>query len=151
MKKGMTKTLTKTLGAALVIAGAMGLVTATAEAAKGKSGAEMLRSLDKDGDQRLSMAEFEAGYAEHFAEADMNADGSLTKDEVTAKANMKDGTNKGLKADKKMAKKDMNADGAISQDEYASAKSAKFEKMDSNKDGYLTAQEIDSMKMHKRK
>ncbi|MBX3019967.1 MAG: hypothetical protein KF767_18920 [Bdellovibrionaceae bacterium] len=68
----------------------------------------------------------------------------MSTDELAAKKNKKDGTNKGLKADHKMAKKDMNADGQLSAEEFARAKTAKFEKMDVNKDGYLTAQEIET-------
>lgn len=144
MKKGMIKTL----GAAMIVSGAMGLVAGVANAA-GKSGAEMIRKLDTDGDQRVSKAEFEAGYSEKFDMADTNRDGVMSTEELAAKKNKKDGTNKGLKAEEKMAKKDMNADGQLSAEEFAQAKTAKFEKMDANKDGFLTAQEIDSGKRHK--
>lgn len=144
MKKGMIKTL----GAAMIVTGAMGLVAGVSNAA-GKSGAEMIRKLDTDGDQRVSKAEFEAGYTEKFDMADTNRDGVMSTDELAAKKNKKDGTNKGLKAEEKMAKKDMNADGQLSADEFAQAKTAKFDKMDANKDGFLTAQEIDSGKRHK--
>lgn len=145
MKKG----LMKTLGAAMVMIGAMGLVAGAQ--ANMKSGAEMLRKLDADGDQRISRTEFEAGYTEKFDEADTNRDGSLSVSEMEAKKARKDGTNKGLHARDKMAKKDMNADNRVSQEEFAQAKRNKFEKMDANKDGYLTAQEIDAMKDTKRK
>lgn len=45
------------------------------------SGADFVKRLDKDGDGRISAAEFD-GPDEHFTQFDLNKDGFLTEDEA---------------------------------------------------------------------
>lgn len=47
----------------------------------GMSGAEFVKRLDKDGDNKVSQAEFD-GPSEHFSQLDKNRDGYLSADEA---------------------------------------------------------------------
>ncbi len=99
---------------------------------------DAMKHLDKDGDGLISRAEAQAAprLAKHFDEIDANKDGFLSKDELAAaRAKMRDAI---------FARIDTDADGRISRDEAARFPrlARHFDKIDANKDGYLTKDEL---------
>ncbi len=113
------------------------------------------KKLDTDGDGMISQAEAkDSRLADKFAELDADKDGKLSKDEMHA---MKGGHGKGSKdpaerAAHFMKKFDANNDGAISSAEVADHPklAGKFAELDADKDGKLTATELQAMKGHGR-
>jgi EF hand len=101
--------------------------------------------MDTDGDGFVSQSEFEAAFAkaadERFARLDVNADGQLSADELTAARGrrMGHGTGRG------MAQIDTDGDGAWSLAELQAVwpdfDAARFSRLDRNGDGLITADE----------
>jgi hypothetical protein len=71
----------KKVGILLLLAISAGCQHPGGPGGKKMSGADFIKRLDKDGDGRVSAAEFD-GPKEHFAKADVNQDGFLTEDEA---------------------------------------------------------------------
>ncbi|GEM_PF-6189509 len=93
--------------------------------------------IDKSGDQKINLIEFAASRRGGFAEADKNADGSLSLREFNPNASLNP-----EKAQKEFAAIDRNGDGEITMDEFNIAGEGLFRKIDRNKDGLIDLDEL---------
>ena len=128
---------------AVALASATTLALAqTAPAAGGHRGAfmERLKAADTNGDGMLSKSEAAAlpHIAKHFDAIDANHDGQVTVDELHAFMKARHGEF----AKKGFATLDANGDGKVSRDEFLAQANARFDRMDANKDGVLTPDEL---------
>ena len=112
----------------------------------------MFDRFDTDKDGRISKDEMRAGTDKLFAEADTNKDGFISKEEMAAhhKA-MHDQMHERMqdKMQERWKAADKDGDGALSKAEVDAAKmnrlSRDFDKLDKNKDGKLSPDEIRAM------
>lgn len=106
--------------------------------------AEKFDMMDTDQDGKISAAEHEAGSQQMFSEIDKNSDGRITAEEMTAKMNdkKKAGKTPHKSVAEKLAKADANADKVVTSAEHKASAQNMFNKMDTNKDGFLTAEEM---------
>lgn len=106
----------------------------------------MIRRLDKDGDQRISIDEFKSPMhgMQRLKEADADADGNLTRAEMQAHV-AREADRDAERANQRFDEADLNSDGVITPEER---KQAAFSRMDGNADGYLSADEFAAMARH---
>lgn len=135
---------------ALALASASSLVLADAGGNPGAPhrGAfmERLKAADTNGDGMLSQQEAAAlpRIAANFAAIDANHDGQVTFDELRAYMKAQRGQH-GAKAFKTA---DTNGDGRVSRDEFMAQAAARFDRLDANKDGFLTPDELKAAHRH---
>jgi len=129
---------------ALALASASSLVMADpgTAAGAGHRGAfmERLKAADTDGNGMLSKQEAASlpHIAQNFDAIDANHDGQVTLDELHAFMKARH-----AQAGHKMfASADANGDGRISRDEFMAQAAARFDRLDANKDGALTPDEL---------
>jgi Ca2+-binding EF-hand superfamily protein len=108
-------------------------------AGPGPKGAGPAR-FDKNGDGKVSKDEAPARMKEHFDAIDTNKDGSLDQQELQA-ARAKHGAKS--VADR-VAHLDKNKDGKLSKDEVPERMQKHFDAVDTNKDGFVDAQELEA-------
>lgn len=106
----MNKTLVATALAALTLAAGG---AAVAQQSAERPHARVLRA-DADGDQRLSQAEFVGRRVERLSAADADRDGSVTRDEMRAAAEVR----RAQRAEARFDRLDADDDGAISRAEF---------------------------------
>jgi Ca2+-binding EF-hand superfamily protein len=115
----------------------------------------MFKSMDTDGDGRISRAEHAAGAKKTFDKMDANHDGIVTAAEMDASHDMKTDKpeKKGMSSADKIKALDANGDGKLSRAEHEAGSDAMFTKMDANNDGFLSPAECtaghDGMMKHK--
>lgn len=114
----------------------------------GGSMAERFKQADANGDGMLNKAEAAAlpRVAKHFDEIDADHNGQITPDELRAfheKRRAAGGKERGGRA-QNWKKLDTDGDGRISREEAKAAPrlSEHFDAIDANKDGYITAEEM---------
>lgn len=105
-----------------------------------KSADDKMKMMDTDGDGRISASEHSDGAALMFSKMDTNGDGNVTASEMDAKKEAKTRTD--MTAAEKIKMVDGNGDGTLTLQEHARASQTKFMEMDLNKDGYLSAAEM---------
>lgn len=125
--------------AAVLTAAALGC---TALAASAQPGRFMLERMDKDGDGRISEAEFSPRREGPLLErADADGDGMVTRAEVEAMMRERQ-----REAEERMdtlfADMDSDGDGAITAEEL---RAGRFQRLDANDDGFIDADEMDAM------
>ena len=120
------------LGSAAVIAG-----TDAYAQRPGAAHAERLKAADTNGDGMISRDEAKAlpRLAERFDAIDVNGDGQLTRDELRF------AHGKAMRAAMLRAL-DKDGDGKVSKAEALAAAEARFERADTNHDGFLSAEEL---------
>jgi Ca2+-binding EF-hand superfamily protein len=132
MKTHSLRILSLTLASSL-----MALAAHTAHAEPGAV-RERLRAADTNGDGLISRAEAQAlpMLANHFDRIDANKDGQISPEELRAARQ--------AMASAKGGKRDGDGDGRISREEAAKMPhlAKKFDALDTNKDGYLTRDEM---------
>lgn len=129
----------------------LGLLLAAVAAVGGEeevlSGGGALKTLDKDGDGRVSRAEATSAATDRankrFDAIDADKDGYLTQEEVDnarvkAKSDMK------RAAEHRLGQADTDGDGAISREEAKSLPmlDRNFDRLDANKDGKISRDEM---------
>jgi Ca2+-binding EF-hand superfamily protein len=119
----------------------------------GRPALERLKAMDKDGDGKVSKQEF-TGPEPLFARLDADKDGFITQDEATRlgggpadapkpKAEApKDAPRVGAQLLERLKTMDKDGDGKISRSEFTGRPQV-FDRLDADKDGFLTKDEID--------
>lgn len=101
--------------------------------------------MDANKDGKLSAAEHAAGAKAMFEKMDSNKDGKVTAAEMTAAHHGVTGHHapmSGMSAADKIKAVDANGDGVLTAAEHAAASASMFAKMDTDKDGFLSKQEL---------
>jgi len=112
---------------------AAAVMFAAAPAAAATSGADALKSINKDSDDTLEIAEvIDAGVKTFQA---INPDGDTT---------LESGETKGRITEKEWARFNADGDQTLEMDEWLKILRMHFKRADANKDGKLTAAELDS-------
>ena len=112
----------------------------------------MFSQFDKNKDGRVSREEMREGMDRLFAEADTNKDGFISTEEMQAHHHaMREQLRQSMRDSWKKA--DTDGDGALSKAEAEAAKMPRlvrdFDKLDKNKDGKLTPDEMAAAPHHK--
>ncbi|MBI1365795.1 MAG: hypothetical protein GC153_07520 [Alphaproteobacteria bacterium] len=92
--------------------------------------------LDANGDGKITLDELDARQKAFLAEADANGDGVLTKDELKAVHDKRRAERAALMMG------DANGDGKVTREEFEAREAARFAKLDTNKDGVLSPDEL---------
>jgi Ca2+-binding EF-hand superfamily protein len=116
-----------------------GAIAADTEAAEAE-----IRMMDMDRDGKLSATEHVNGSKRMFGKMDVNGDGTVTAAEMdAAQAAMPPDPNaRAMSSQDKIKAIDTNKDGSLSAEEHATGAKTMFEKMDKDKDGFLTVAEL---------
>lgn len=101
--------------------------------------AVMIAGFDRDGDTRVTRAEFDAGLERSFKHGDMNGDGQISLIELTGWAQTWLGNAGALPGQYDF---DKDGDDRISLDEYKAEFNRRFAELDKNKDGVLIRSEL---------
>ncbi len=110
------------------------------EATKGDRVAKMIKRFDKDGDGKLSEAEWPTERRMKFADADADKNGTVTAEELTAQWKHHDrGTADGKD---RMARLDTDKDGKVSVTEWSAQGEKMFARFDKNNDGKIEKGEL---------
>lgn len=132
---------------ALLVGGVLS-VSAGAEEPKQLSSAQLeMKMMDADHDGKITAAEHAAGSKKMFEKMDGNHDGRVTAVEMDAgQKAMKgqDATQRSMASTTKIKTVDINEDGILTDEEHAAASQRMFEKMDADRDGKVTAAELDA-------
>ncbi len=113
----------------------------------GGRGGGMMGRYDTDHDGKVSLAEYEAGRANGFKRMDADGNGSVSFAEIDA-ASAQAAQRGGQMADMMKARNDAlkaadgNGDQSISADEFKAYVDAEFKKLDTDNDGFLSADEM---------
>ena len=105
----------------------------------------MFKSMDTNGDGKISAEEHAAAAKKMFEMMDANKDGKVTAEEMTAAHEKVTGKKAGageMSSADKIKVIDTNGDGALSAEEHAAGSKMMFDKMDTDKDGFLTKAEM---------
>jgi Ca2+-binding EF-hand superfamily protein len=108
-----------------------------------------LAKMDTNGDGQISRMEHSANAQRMFTSMDTNGDGAVTAAEMNAVKEEKDGYE--MSATEKIKEIDNNGDGNVTAMEHATAADAKFDKMDTNRDGSLSKDELQAGHKMKKK
>jgi Ca2+-binding EF-hand superfamily protein len=132
------------LATSLIMTCGLALAALPGAFAKDQDAESKFKSMDTDGDGRVSRAEHAAGATLMFNSMDANHDGMVTADEMDAANSLK-----GKKVDRsaktsaeKIRMIDQNGDGQLTAAEHTAGSAAMFDKMDTNGDGYLSESEL---------
>lgn len=132
---------------AILCALALSSVVLAGDPPKKKAADTHFKAMDTNGDGRLSPDEHAAGAKKMFDTMDANKDGTVTSGEMDA-AHEKVTGKKATKADMSSAEKikvvDTNGDGMLTADEHAVGSKKMFDKMDTDKDGFVSKAELEA-------
>lgn len=106
---------------------------------------ERFSKLDKDGNGTVTVEEMTVSKREFFDKLDADKNGTISKEEAKAFHKMKREMRKERHAARMMEILDSNGDGTVSKEEFTAASDKRFEASDTNKDGILSADELQTM------
>jgi len=130
----------------LALAAAIALLAGAAIAQTQPSQSEFA-AMDTNGDGKVSRDEHAAAARKMFATMDANGDGKVTAAEMDAahkKITGKDPAPGDLSSAEKIKAIDQDHDGVLTAAEHAHGARTMFEKMDTNRDEFLTAAELNA-------
>jgi Ca2+-binding EF-hand superfamily protein len=112
----------------------------------------LLKQMDTNGDNRITLAEYIAEVHVRFDKLDANRDGVIAADELYSQEPRRSGRmrtgvraeNGNLAVSAKLGPADQNSDGQITRAENDVDAEAHFAAMDTDKDGVLTEYELDT-------
>jgi Ca2+-binding EF-hand superfamily protein len=109
--------------------------------------------LDRDDSKKLSKTELGEDFGGLLEKGDTDKDGELNLEEFTAarKTATTDKEDRPARGADVMGKMDKDGDGKISKDEAGEKLKEKFDELDADKDGFLSAEEIKSARGKMRK
>lgn len=145
----------RNLIAALLLLPVIGLAADHGAGANRRRAAGQFSKADTDGNGRLSRAEVERALpqlARSFDRIDRNQDGELSRSEFNAWTKAHRGERQ-AKAAERFRHADADGDGAISRaeaEQHAPRLATKFDRIDSDKDGKLTQDELRAYRESKR-
>jgi len=137
----------RSLIAALILVPAIGLAADNTTGAKGPAGAVHFSNADTNGDGKLSRAEVGKAMPQllrTFEGIDTDKDGQLSRSELRAWKKTQR-SERQARAGERFRHADTDGDGAISRAEaekHAPRLAKKFDRIDGNKDGKLTQEEL---------
>lgn len=131
------------LTCSLLAAGGLALLTLPAFANKDETADVKFRTMDADGDGKVTRAEFTAYDQQRHTKLDTNGDGAISLSELSADDAL------GRDASDKFKKLDTDGDGKLSAAEQKAGCDAKFTSLDTDGDGALSQSEM--MAAHKDK
>lgn len=105
--------------------------------------AGLMRLLDRNGDGRISQQEHAAGASRTFDAMDADGDGTVTAAEMDATRRGLYGADRTAAAGE-IATVDGNGDGVLTAAEHTTATRVMFDRIDADRDGALTAQELEA-------
>ncbi|RAK65464.1 EF-hand domain-containing protein [Phenylobacterium kunshanense] len=139
----------------LLFAAAAALISTTAQAQPGP-GRER-PNFDRDSDGKVTLAEFKAARAERqdrmFARLDADKDGKVTQAEADAahkQAESMGRKGRGHGPGGMVMRFDGDKDGAVTRAELSAGAERQFQAMDANKDGWLSKEELLTMRQKMR-
>ena len=146
-----------TLIAAATLALACGVAGAqeTAPARPAPGGDRIFKEMDTDGDGKVSATEHSAAAARMFATMEGNGDGKVTAEEMAAAHQKITGRAPAageMSAAEKIKVIDTDGDRVLTADEHGAGSKVMFERMDTDRDGFVTRAEMaagHAMKMRK--
>jgi Ca2+-binding EF-hand superfamily protein len=121
----------------LVISAVCTLGSASVAAAHGGHGEGLFQKFDTNQDGVVTTQEVEAAAAAHFAAADTNKDGKLTPEERQAARQER--------MEEKFEQRDANGNGVLERSEVARMPQPFFDKLDTDKSGTLSPQEMQAI------
>jgi EF hand len=145
----LTGALVLTLACGLT--GCAGARTDDAQAGSG----DRWKMMDPNGDGKISPGEHAEATARMFTTMDANADGKVTAEEMTAGHERVSGAKPGrseMSAAEKIKVIDADGDGMLTAEEHRAGSRMMFERMDTDRDGFVSKGELDAgqaMKMRK--
>lgn len=122
------------------------LVSHAASAHRAPDVDHMFQMMDSNGDGKISAEEHEAGAKKMFEKMDANKDGKVTAAEMDAAHEQIAGKSAKpqMSAADKIKVVDTNHDGVLSAEEHVAGAKMMFDKMDTDKDGFLTKAEVEA-------
>ena len=103
---------------------------------KGRGPDALFARWDQDGDGKVALGDLPEKMRSRLADADLNGDGVLTRDEVAQARQAKHA--------ERFAQTDKNRDGALTADEVPAEHWQHIQVADANQDGKVTAAELDA-------
>jgi Ca2+-binding EF-hand superfamily protein len=133
----------KYLFVGLIAAGGFAALPALAN----DKGGDFFKTMDTDGDGKISAEEHAAGAKKMFDKMDADKDGKVTAAEMDAYHQQMTGKKAGqteMSAAEKIKVMDTNGDGTLTEAEYEAGAKTMFDKMDTNRDGSLSKAEMEA-------
>lgn len=124
----------------------VGGVSVAAIAQKGPA----LERVDANGDGNITIAELEAQKTERFSSADTNGDNLMSFDEFEAQIEADKDRREAERNQRRFERLDANSDGFVTAEEHAAAgderMQRRFDRVDTNGDGMISSEEREAAK-----
>lgn len=113
---------------------------------------EMFDSIDADKDGKVTFAEMEAHRKAEFTAADSNGDGTLSADELSARALARFQERQTERTQAMLDRMDNDGNGSLSEEELGqSPVERRFARIDTDNDGAISKEEAEAGMQHRKK